>query len=149
MSVCAKSGDGQHVWSQFSPRWAACYWCGIWKECEVTEKMSTFEYVKELAPETESWAHEQLASELDTRNAEIERQAEVLESARGQSANLIEQNKRLRALVATLQIKAAETYRHWDAERDSKVGKSLRALAGRTGYWPDLDAAREAAIGDG
>lgn len=37
---------------------------------------------------------------------------------------------------------AWEAYEHWDADRDSKVGKLLAALGGTRGIRVDLDAAR-------
>jgi hypothetical protein len=49
-------------------------------------------------------------------------------------------------LDALTQKIAVEAYEHWNADRDSKVGKLLRALAGEIGIRPDLDKARIAAL---
>ena len=49
------------------------------------------------------------------------------------------------AVDALVRKIAAEAYKHWDADRDSKVGKLLAALAGTTGIRLDLDGVRAAA----
>lgn len=49
------------------------------------------------------------------------------------------------AVDALVRRIAAEAYKHWDADRDSKVGKLLAALAGTTGIRLDLDGVRAAA----
>ena len=49
---------------------------------------------------------------------------------------------KLREALWTYKRVAAEAFDHWDADRDSKVGKTLRAMAGDLrGYRADLDAA--------
>ncbi len=61
-----------------------------------------------------------------------------------------EEARNMREALEKAQQIAREAYTHWDADRDSKVGKLLAALGGTRGIRPDFDTLTDAlARGEG
>lgn len=87
-----------------------------------------------------------LERELAASQAEtLELRQRVADSATGmetlqQRIAELEQERNVMRLIA------CEAYEHWDADRDSKVGKLLAALGGTPGIRVDLDKARSEAV---
>ena len=63
-------------------------------------------------------------------------------AARNEMPKLIEKIERLKKAIWLLKTYAGETYRYWDTDQDSKVGKRLAAMAGFSpGYNEKIDEA--------
>lgn len=61
--------------------------------------MDSYQWVRDLTPESPDWAHKQLAQELDKLRAEVERLTHVCQDYQTENASLVAENESLSELV--------------------------------------------------